>query len=88
MNRRDLIKAIPALAPVELAGHSLPSVEIKPGRKYLVFIDPLCVDVESLAFNANNSGVDMDVLFVPVMPPPGGTIDDAVRVYEIGEEMK
>lgn len=51
--------------------------ELDPNAKYILFVDPRCVDVLALA--DTETSVDMEI--IPVLQPLGGTIHDVISLY-------
>lgn len=54
--------------------------ELKEGQSYIAFIDPRMIDVQALAGLQLRADVDMQI--IPILPAPGQTIDDAIRIYQ------
>jgi hypothetical protein len=83
VNRRNLLKA---LAPVGLTPLDVVAAEMEPGRRYLVFVDTACVDHAAVCGVVDSGALDdLSVAFIAVTPPPGGTLADAVLVYEMAD---
>lgn len=55
-------------------------LDLKPGHKYVIFVDPAMVDLEQLA----NVRLDADAVFIPVVVPPGKTVADCVHLSPRG----
>ena len=56
------------------------AVELKPGCRYLIFVDSAAMDVDALR---HAEPIDSDVEIVPLMLPPDGTVQDAVVAFEL-----
>lgn len=84
MERRELFKAVPALAlgavnwKEKLVGAA---VELKPNRHYLMFVDSAAVDLESLAQSYCPPGTEIQ--FFAVHLRDGQSLDEHVRIFEI-----
>ena len=55
--------------------------EFKDDGVYFVFVDPRMIDLESLA-HMPAVPTDAHIQFISVIPAPGQTIDDAIRIYQ------
>ena len=81
MNRRELLKALPAI-PVLIKGEAIgQAFAIDPAKKYIIFANYDMVDIQGLAENGGPfpAGTPIHPVIVG-----DGTIDDAIRIYEVG----
>lgn len=58
-------------------------VELKPGCRYLIFMDAQCVNRQDLAGAMNEPPFDADVQILFIVPPSGGTVSDCVAALEL-----
>jgi hypothetical protein len=90
MERREVLRTLAAVGAVPLvAGEGLLAktreAEIKPEKEYFLFCDPATVDVAQLIDDIRPNCL---MWLIPVKPRHGQTIDDAVKLYELGEAPK
>lgn len=81
MNRRDLLKAIPAMAT--LTDHGKQQVkffEIPADRKVVAFVNVDAIPLEQFA----KIKLPLEVTLCPISVPEGQTIDDVIRIYDLG----
>ena len=55
-------------------------LDLKPGHKYVIFVDPTAVDLDTLM----DVRLDADAVFIPVAVPPGKTVSDCVKLSPRG----
>jgi hypothetical protein len=80
MKRRDLLKAIPAIATS--SSFSRPTASffaIPAGRKVIAFVNADVIPADMFA----KIKFPVEVIICPISVPEGKTIDDVIRVYEI-----
>lgn len=87
MNRRELLKQIPAIALLPLAlkqgvGHA---AKIEEG-KYLLFCDSSSFDFDGFSGVWPKEWGNVDMIAVSVFLKEGQTMDDAVRLYRKEEK--
>ena len=85
MNRRQLLKPLAALAaiPVLFKGKAVgQAFAIDPAKKYIIFANYNMVDMKGLCDTPGPfpGGTPVHAVIVP----PDGTLDDAIRIYEVG----
>lgn len=66
----------------ELAAQGV-AVELKPGCRYLIFMNAQCVNREDLMRAEYESPFEADVQILFVVPPGGGTVSDCVAAFEL-----
>jgi hypothetical protein len=86
MERRKLLQvlvALPAMGMID--GKTLKPAgsvyEINPKKKYIIFLNPMTVDIDKFCENEANAK-----LFgggTPIIPVLDGDMDNAVRIYEV-----
>lgn len=82
MERRSFLRAL--LAPVTMVlGDQNASVALDPKTKYILFADPDAIDLSAMA---ETEAIE-NVTIIPVRLRGEQTIDDVVRVYQLGEEL-
>jgi sulfur carrier protein ThiS len=82
MKRRDLLKALPAIATTSLNGRQAAAFFNLPAdHKVIAFVNADVIPTEIFAKLKFPEGIDLTVC--PVRIPKGQTIDDFIRVYEI-----
>ena len=55
-------------------------LDLKPGHKYVIFVDPCAIDMDALI----NVKLDADAVFIPVSVPAGKTVTDCVKLSPRG----
>ena len=84
MNRRELLKSLVPLAmiPVALDGKEVAkAIPLDPNAKYIVFIDPAMIDLDS--FCRHQYALPAGTVVYPVNVPSDKTIDEAIRIYKV-----
>jgi hypothetical protein len=83
MERRKLLQALTALPAMAIAGKSRSDAvayEIAPNKKYIVFINPLTIDVETFC---NDRALGEILGPAPVYCVLDGDMENAIRIYEV-----
>ena len=79
MNRRELLKAIPAVAaiPITIGGTKAKAIEVESGKKYIVLVDRRSpIDVEDFAKGCGHIGMTGMVYAVD-------DVDSDIRMYKV-----
>ena len=86
MNRRELLRALPALPFIELAipGGEVDTVKLERGATYMVFANIDAVDGNTLVQELGHIGIRGAVHFV--IPRHGHTVQDEVVFYKLTKE--
>lgn len=85
MNRRELLKAIPAVAatPLIIKGKEVgKSMELSPDHAYIIFLNGDMIDIEewcSLDHGPCLSGTPVYAVF----PNESHSMDDLIRIFEV-----
>ena len=91
MNRRDLIKFIPAIAAipgitVRHVGEDIgKSFELNDKSRYLCIVDEEMIDIEAFCANHEGHGLPPGTPVVAVRTRYG-SIDNALRIYKLEDE--
>ena len=83
MNRRDLLKALPALVgvPVMMEGKEVgKAFKIEPNARYVVFLNEQLCDVHD--FCETCTSLPTGTAVHAVYPNSAQTMDDIVRIYK------
>ena len=85
MERRKLLQALTALPAVLIHGKNGNPVglmhEIKPDKKYVVFVNAAVVVVDE--FCLNNEAIPAGTVIHPVYIYNSDSMDEIIRIYEI-----
>ena len=83
MNRRDLLKAIPAIAisTDNLSGKQTSAFfKLPADGKVIAFVNVDAMPLEQFA----KIKLPVEVTLCPISVPEGQTIDDVIRIYDLG----
>lgn len=85
MDRRELLKRLTAVAAVPIVKFGTAGAlqaEVKAGKQYLIFFDVNDLDATSIVGDIQPN---CEAWFIGVHLKQGQTIDDVVKLYEVGE---
>lgn len=86
MERRDLLRMVPALAALPFVRMKVKGVEVAAAEtskgQFVVFADPQVFNFEVLDEPVSEDHPLANSVWFAVRPRPGQSIDDAIRIYK------